>query len=114
MAPARTPRSPPRVRLRLFEAAGGKCAACTRKIRPGDSWQADHVAALANGGENRERNLQILCGWCHADKTRADVAEKSRTYRKKLKAAGAKPKGRGFWKPEGAKYDWSSGRYTRT
>lgn len=83
---------PPRVRLRVFERAGGACQGCTRKLMPRDEWQADHVQALVNGGENRERNLQLLCGWCHAAKTKADVAQKARTYSVKSKHVGAKEK----------------------
>lgn len=86
---------PPRVRVRVFEAHGGRCAGCTRKIGPADKWDCDHIQALANGGQNREANLQPLCSWCHGDKTRADVAEKSVTYRKKSKHLGLhKPKSR--------------------
>ena len=48
---------PPRVRLRVFQRAEGRCEECTRKLMPGDQWQADHVVALVNGGANRESNL---------------------------------------------------------
>lgn len=81
---------PPRVRLRLFQRAAGRCQSCTRKINPGDSWQADHIVALVNGGANAEGNLQVLCDWCHGGKTRADVAEKSRTARIRAKHLGIK------------------------
>lgn len=81
---------PPRIRVRVFEAHGGRCAGCTRKIGPADKWDCDHIQALANGGQNRERNLQPLCSWCHGDKTKADVAEKAVTYRKKAKHIGVK------------------------
>ena len=95
---------PPRVRVRVFEAAGGRCAVCSRKITASDTWQADHIVALINGGENRERNLQCLCGWCHKAKTRADVAEKSVIARSRAKHLGIrKPsrlQGRGFPKFE--------------
>lgn len=82
---------PARVRLRIFDAAKRRCQDCGRAIRGGDTWECDHIKAIANaGGENRnrERNLQCLCGWCHAKKTKADVAEKSTTARKAKKAAG--------------------------
>lgn len=82
--------TPPRVRLRLFERAAGKCACCTRKIGPADTWEADHVIAVINGGPNRESNLQVLCGWCHAAKTKTDVAVKSRNARVRAKHAGIK------------------------
>lgn len=79
---------PPRVRLRVFDRAGGHCQSCTRKIMGGDKWQADHIKAIINGGENRERNLQLLCGWCHARKTKSDVGEKAATYRKRARDKG--------------------------
>lgn len=83
---------PPRVRLRVFERAGGRCEQCTRKIGPSDRWQADHVVALVNGGANREGNLRCVCDWCHRVKTASDVAEKAAVYRKRVKAVGAKAK----------------------
>ena len=83
---------PPRVRVRLFDAAGGRCAHCGISIRPGNGPQYDHIVALINGGENRESNFQVLCIPCHSAKTAVDVAEKSRIYEKKAKHLGAKPK----------------------
>ncbi|MEP9376156.1 HNH endonuclease [Aquabacter sp. CN5-332] len=79
---------PPRVRLRVFERAAGRCEVCTRKLAPGDAWQADHTIALVNGGENREANLRCVCGWCHKTKTADDVAEKSRARRVRSKHIG--------------------------
>lgn len=81
---------PPRVRLRVFDRAKGRCEACTRKLHPGDRWQADHVQALINGGANREGNLQLLCDWCHKGKTAQDSGEKARTYAKRRSNAGIK------------------------
>jgi len=65
------------------------------RIRPGDQWDVDHVIALINGGANRESNMApILRGKPHKEKTRQDVAEKSRVYRKKAKHLGFKRKRR--------------------
>lgn len=83
---------PPRVRLRVFERAGGRCEICGRKLGPADRWQADHIVALINGGENRERNLRVACDWCHKGKTAEDVAEKAAVYRKRAKHVGARIK----------------------
>lgn len=41
---------------------------------------------------NRERNLRVACDWCHGEKTKADVAEKSTIHRKRAKHIGAKMK----------------------
>jgi 5-methylcytosine-specific restriction protein A len=88
---------PPRVMLRVFEKYGGRCAKCTRKIGKGfEPWDCDHVVAIINRGQNRESNLQPLCDSpCHTRKTKTDIAEKSATYKSRLKAVGIKPKRKG-------------------
>ncbi len=87
---------PARVRLRVWEKFKGCCATCSRKIASGEKWECDHHKALANGGENTESNLQVLCCWCHKRKTGDDVAIKSYFYRRRLANAGIKPKRRYF------------------
>lgn len=73
-------RIPDRVRVRLFDRAGGRCQSCGRKIMAGDHWDADHIIALVNGGRHAEDNLRVLCPGCHKGKTAEDVAEKAATY----------------------------------
>jgi 5-methylcytosine-specific restriction enzyme A len=86
---------PARVRLRIFERCQGICHLSGRKIQAGEPWDLDHVVALCNGGEHRESNLAPAIRDKHREKTKADVAEKSVTYRKRLKHHGLKkPKGR--------------------
>lgn len=77
--------APPRVRLRVFEAHNGICALTGRKIMPGDTWELDHKQALANGGENRESNLQPVLKEAHKKKTALDVAQKSKDRRVRSK-----------------------------
>lgn len=95
-------RPPPRVELRLFEKADGRCQQCTRKLFHRSEWQLDHITALINGGKNTETNLQVLCvGACHPAKTKQDVAEKSKVATKRMKHLGIKRtrkpfQGRGF------------------
>lgn len=79
---------PPRVRVRVFERAYGICAGCSRLIFAGDKWQCDHKIPLIADGENKESNLQLLCDWCHKDKTKLDVANKSISYKKRAKNIG--------------------------
>jgi len=80
---------PDRVKLRVFLRFDGRCqCGCRCKIVSGERWQADHKIALINGGAHRESNLVPLIYAHHLNKTRADVAERSRTYRKRLRDVG--------------------------
>ena len=81
---------PARVKVRVFEKFGGKCAKTGVKLRPGH-FQYDHIIALANGGEHRETNLQPLSTEAHREKTRADVAIKSKIARIQKKSLGLWP-----------------------
>ena len=78
---------PPSVKLRIFDLFNGQCAICSSLVVAA---QYDHVRSLCNGGQHRESNLQLLCLPCHQDKTRADVAEKSKVNRIKAKHIGLK------------------------
>ena len=82
---------PPRVRVRIFDRHGGICHISGRRIRAGEAWDCEHIIALCNGGEHRESNLApALNGQPHREKTAADVAEKSRVYRKRKSHLGIK------------------------
>lgn len=111
---------PPRVKLRVFEAHGGVCYLSKRKIRAGEKWDAEHVIALINGGENRERNLAPALVSPHREKTARDVKIKAKTASIRMKHLGIKPKGgrkipgRKMAAPLGSKYDWSAGRWVRS
>jgi 5-methylcytosine-specific restriction enzyme A len=79
---------PARVKSRLFEKHEGRCALCSRDLRPGQ-WQADHVVPLILGGAHAETNLQPLCtSPCHAGKTRLDVKLKAKVARVQKKHRG--------------------------
>lgn len=91
----RTPDSavPPRVRLRIFLRYDGRCqCGCNRPIRPGEAWECEDTIALINGGERRESNLKPWLKGHQKEKTAADVAEKSRVYRKAAKHRGVTTK----------------------
>ncbi len=85
---------PQRVRLRVFNRAGGRCHICGRKIAAGEYWECDHVIALCNDGENREDNLSPACCNCCRPKTARDVSEKSKVNKKRLKHLGIRPRHR--------------------
>lgn len=83
---------PLRVKARIFLRDGGRCQSCTRRVGPGgEPFAYDHALALVNGGAHAESNLQLLCRECHAGKSRTDLAEKSRAYRKRVRHIGVKP-----------------------
>lgn len=86
---------PPRVRLRVFEAYGGRCYLSGRKIMAGDKWEIEHKLAIILGGENRERNLAPALVGPHKLKTRVDVALKAKITRTRQKHLGIKT-GSGF------------------
>lgn len=83
---------PPRVRLRVFERHNGCCHLSGRVIRAGEPWECDHKHALALGGEHRESNLVPVLREPHREKTKQDVALKSKVYRKKAAFLGIKRK----------------------
>jgi 5-methylcytosine-specific restriction protein A len=82
---------PPRVKLRIFRAAGGMCAICEQAVATA---HYDHITALCNGGSNRESNMQLLHVRCHAQKTKADLAQKKKDNRVMSKHVGIKKPGR--------------------
>jgi 5-methylcytosine-specific restriction protein A len=75
-------------RAKLFALANGHCQKCTRKIPAGDDWDADHVIPLASGGTNtlpdsagHGGNWQVLCSWCHDDKSADDNSRAAKSKR---------------------------------
>ncbi len=81
--------APKRVKTRIYVRADGKCAICGRQTGSKLRHAFDHIVALINGGENRESNLQLLCvSPCHSEKTKKDVAQKSKDYRVRAKHLG--------------------------
>lgn len=81
---------PPRVRSNVFMKYEGRCATCTRELRPGH-WECDHIIPLILGGKHAESNLQPLCiDPCHPAKTRLDVKLKAKVARVRKNHIGVK------------------------
>src|SRR5260370_440643 len=81
MSPAR--------RLRIWEAHGGMCVLCAKKIDGvREPWTIEHIRALGLGGEDADEN----CGPAHEDcrrkKDKADVASIAKAKRVKAKHIG--------------------------
>lgn len=66
-----------RIRQRIFEQAGYRCAGCKR-ITP--DLELDHIIPLEQGGKDEESNYQPLCAdgreSCHAKKTARERADR--------------------------------------
>lgn len=67
------------VRNRISLRTGDACAECKKAFGPTNRPHCDHVLALADGGENREGNLQMLCTDCHKAKTSLEAAARAKT-----------------------------------
>lgn len=74
--------------MRVFERHNGVCHVSGRKVRPGETWDLDHVVSLINGGEHREFNLAPALKAPHKEKTKGEMQEKSSVYHKKAKNLG--------------------------
>lgn len=85
---------PARVRARVFERFGGKCALSGRKIAAGEPWQLDHIVPLILGGAHAEENLQPVSVDAHKLKTVSDVKAKAKVARIRAAHLGLKPKTR--------------------
>ena len=71
----------PRERAEFFAGAKGHCQKCTRKIPHGDDWDLDHAIPLSLGGSNADDNIQVICSWCHGDKTSEDSSAAAKSKR---------------------------------
>lgn len=102
---------PKAVRLRIFARYRGRCYLSGRAIRAGDRWEAEHVIALANGGEHREGNLAPALVEPHKVKTKADAAIRSKINRVRAKHLGIapRPKRRIPSRPFPKSREWSDG-----
>lgn len=83
--------APTRVRLRVFEAHGGRCHITKRKILAGEAWELEHVKPLHLGGENRETNLAPALVAAHREKTSREITAKAKADRTRAKHLGVYP-----------------------
>ena len=98
---------PETVQLRILARQGGKCAITGHKFAPGDRKQLDHIIELADGGQNRESNLQwVLDAAAHKPKSAQAAAERAKVRAKAKAHAGISTasarslKSRGFGQAE--------------
>lgn len=80
---------PESVRERLCRKQGDRCAHCGRPFGPKEARaNCDHIVPLRDGGANVEDNLQMLCNWCHVEKTSAEATSRAKTRRIRAKRFG--------------------------
>ncbi len=75
---------PDRVKDRILQRQDDRCVDCKRPFGYKLKAEFDHDPALINGGENRESKIFARCEPCHDLKFPADVAEKSKTYHRRI------------------------------
>ena len=78
---------PTRVKLRIYDRFKGRCANCGNKVLPAEY---DHKQRLKDGGENREKNIQLLCRPCHSRKSAEEQTIGAKVNRTKAKHLGFK------------------------
>ncbi len=90
---------PGKVKDRIRDRQGDKCALTGHKFQTGDKVEYDHATPLWLGGENRESNLQAVLADAHKRKTQAEatvrakvnsIRKKHRGIRKEPSMAGSK------------------------
>jgi 5-methylcytosine-specific restriction protein A len=68
---------PPRVVLRVLLRQNRRCAMTGALLHRG-YWIVDHRTPLADGGENREMNLQLITGKASAKKTAWEATDRAK------------------------------------
>lgn len=90
---------PGKVKDRIRDRQGDKCALTGHSFKPGDKIEYDHIVPLWLGGENRESNLQAVLDTAHKRKTQAEatvrakvdsIRKKHRGIRKEPSMAGSR------------------------
>ena len=59
--------------LDILQSQNHQCAYCRTKLE--QKYHVDHITAIARGGTNHRRNLQILCAPCNKSKHARDPIE---------------------------------------
>lgn len=99
---------PASVRARVFLTHGGKCHISGRVIRPGETWELEHVKPLSMGGEHRETNMAPALALAHREKTAQEAGVRAKADRIRLKHLGIYPKSKAKIRSRG--FEASRGR----
>lgn len=82
--------------VRVFDANSGCCHICGLRIQFGQPWDVEHVKPLWLGGADDETNMKPAHKDCHAGKSKAEAATRSKSTRVRANHLGIKPKRPGF------------------
>jgi len=74
---------------RLLRRQQGRCSSCGLTFRDGDRLEMHHIVRPADGGTNRDNNLQALHVHCHDQLTARQQAERNGYPRQGLPSRGA-------------------------
>lgn len=91
------------------------CHLCGHPIDPvRQEWAADHVIRRVLSGDDTIENLRPIHEKCHRGiKTPQDIRENAKGKRVRDKHFKIEVKRKKQWKPEGTRFDWSTGRYVK-
>lgn len=81
---------PPRVKLRILRRQDHICALSKMPIPSGVTPHFDHIKRLADGGENRETNLQAVLPGAHKVKTAVEAKAAAKADAAASRAFGIK------------------------
>lgn len=81
---------PPRVKDRIRERQGNKCALTGVTLGSDEKVQYDHIVPLWLGGANTESNLQAVTAEAHKKKTKAEATVRAKCNRVRKKHLGIK------------------------
>lgn len=109
---------PPRVKDRIRERQGNKCALTGVELRPGVKVEYDHIVPLWLGGANSESNLQAVVSEAHKRKTAAEAKVRAKCNRTRKAHLGIKSKKKSSWgnlgqRMDGTIYDKRTGEIVR-
>ncbi len=84
-------------RTRVFDARGGVCHLCTRKIAVGEKWHIDHIKPLWLGGEDVGSNMAPVHTECHVEKTGDEHTVRAKGDRVRARHLGIKKPSKWKW-----------------
>lgn len=98
-------------RVKVFDAAKGRCHLCDTKIAVGERWEVEHCKPLWLGGIDGPENMAPAHYLCHRAKTASERTIKAKGDRVRQKHLGLrKPRSIRGWR----KFDGTPVHATRT